>query len=237
MPDLTFFEFYTAEIAGQDRLNIRCRFGDGQIETKGGGGVWEEVVRPYLQPLTVWRGPKEAYSHKIPLLLDGWTDENDIRPAIAEINEMAGVLNGDEEPPLLIINGHGTVPHDITHSPHLRWVIKEPPEWGETVLTERGVWVRQAFTVTFIRHVSDLTQRLERGKAPKRAHAHARAGDTFESIAARPRNKGGLGHSHWGTRLANLNGRQNAREHLHTGQEILLPNKQEEHAWERSRRR
>jgi hypothetical protein len=251
MSDLSFFEFYTAAIAGQDRLNVRARFGgepaggsggttggaSGFIETKGGGGYWEEITRPYLQPLTVWRGAKEAYQHKIPLLLDGWSDDNYIRPAIAEVNEMAGVLNGDEEPPLLLINGSGTVPHDVTHSPNLRWVIKEPPEWGEPTITERGVWVRQAFTVTFMVHNSDLTQRLERNSAAKRPHARAKAGDTFEAIAARPRDKGGLGKAKWGTRLANLNGRQHAHEHLHTGQEVLLPTKQEEAEWERTRRR
>jgi hypothetical protein len=248
MPDFSFFEFYTSEVWAGERLNIRCRYGGdpdttsggttasgGFIQTKGGGGVWETVKRPYLPPLTVWRGPTDAYQHTIPALLDGWHDGNDVEQAVEEIEKMCGLELGvvPDEPPLLVLNGYGAIPHDVTSDPHLRWVIPQPPEWGEPTRDERtGKLVRQAFTITFMVWNTDLTLVRQTHKAAKHRHISAKAGDTFESIAAHR-----LKHPNWGTRLANLNNHQNAREHLHQSQQILLPTSDEERQWERSRRR
>lgn len=235
MPDYAFFEFYVdPSKPHQARLNVRCRYGEGQIETKGGVGVWEEVSRPYLDPLTIWRGPKEAYKHKIPFLLDGWTSEKDVAPACEEINRMCGFTpQGIQRPPVLILDCYGTVPHDFTNNPSLRWVIAEAPEWGARDVTPDGRTLRVAGKLTFML-LNDDEASLRRDLAPKtgQPHMEAKRGQTFESIASHR-----LKHPHWGTRLANLNGRQNARETLHPGQTVFLPTKAEEHEWERSQRR
>lgn len=233
MTDLSFIEIYTASAHGP-RLNIRARFGEGEVKQKGGGGVWEEVKRPYLPPLTVWRGPSESFQYEIPILFDGFSNEHSVTKAKRELDLMAGVLNGDKEPPLLILNASGTLDYDYEDFPHLQWVLKEPPEWTERVLKEdNGDLIRTMAKVTLmVFNSSELTQRHEVNKSAERSITHAKAGDTFESIAHHR-----LGRAGWGTRLANLNGRQNAREHLHTGQEVLLPDDQETDTWERSRRR
>lgn len=229
MTDYSFFEFYPDEPS--PRWNIRCRFGEGQIQTTGGMGVWETVKRPYLPPLTVWRGPAEPYTHKIPAILDGWSDSNGVAQAVGEIESMAGLTLGEvpEEPPPLILNGYGTIEHDVVHNPKLRWVIAEPPEWGERVRTASGLLVRQAFTITFsIRTVDTQLERVKGKPAKQRIGPPAKNNETFEQYAHRV-----LHHAQWGLRLARLNGRQHANEHLHTGQTPLLPSKKQEEEWKK----
>src|SRR5271166_543814 len=69
---------------------VFCRYGGGGtgasewVETKGGGGSVEPVKRPYLPTLTVWRGPAEPYTHKIPLLLDAFGEQENEKQYVKE---------------------------------------------------------------------------------------------------------------------------------------------------------
>jgi hypothetical protein len=239
MTDFSFMEFYPEDHVFEGRvLRVRARYGTGgtnAIDTKGGGANWEDVEIPYQEPLTVWRAPKEAYGHRIPLVLDGLANGTDVEDACEMVELMAGVLNGTPpiEPPQLILNGYGAIPHDYVRDPSLRWIIPQPPEWGEAIRRDSdGARVQQEFTVTFKVWRSDPTLQRTTSPPQKGRIYHARHGDTFEAIAVRV-----LKHANWGTRLANFNGSHNAREHLFPGQEVRLPDRSEERIWARTRRR
>jgi hypothetical protein len=224
----SFFEF--APALSTSHLNkVRVRYGPGQIETKGGGGVWETVKRPYREPLTVWRGASEAYQHKIPAVIDGFIDEEECGPTKRTIELMAGVLNGNVEPPRLTLDGYGAIEHDATNDPTLSWIIPEPPEWGEMVRREDGVLIRQAFVITFALYTSDQELRRPAPPRPSSIVIHAKRGDTFESIAAHR-----LHHAHWGGLLAKLNEQTSATHQLSAGQEVFLPDEKQRREWARS---
>lgn len=224
----SFFEF-GPYLATSGLHKVRARYGPGEIATKGGGGGWETVKRPYRSPLTVWRGPPEAYSHKIPAVIDGFLSDTDVASTVQEIELMAGIFNGEREPPRLTLDGYGAIEHDATLNPTLSWVIAEPPEWGEKVRKEDGTLVRQAFTITFLLFTSAPELRRPAPLAISDISVHAKRGDTFETVAARS-----LHHAHWGGLLAKFNEKTSAREHLTTGQLVYLPDEHKQKEWARS---
>lgn len=224
----SFFEFAPA-LATSGLNRVRVRYGPGQITTKGGGGIFEAIKRPYLQPLTVWRGPAEPYSHKIPAIIDGFIDEKDVASTVREIELMAGVFNGDKEPPPLTLDGYGAIEHDATLSPTLQWVVSEPPEWGEKVRLEDGTLVRQAFTITFMLFTSAPELRRPAPQAISSITIHAHRGDTFETVAARC-----LHHVHWGGLLAKFNNKTSATQRLTAGELVYLPDEHKRKEWAHS---
>lgn len=235
---------------------VECLYGGepeygGWIDTKGGGGIWDEVKRPYLPAITAWRGPDEAYKHKIPLMLDAFTSPDgdapeDIEELCQRIDHMAGTYPGApklDEPPLLCLDGHGALPYDYTYDSSIRWVIKEPPEWGEAIRVhnhhdpaKNGRRVRQFVTVTFMVHTSsdDIRRQNHSSSRLHRKVTHAHSGDNYETVARRVWHGK---HNDWGTRLARLNGHNNARFKLLAGQVVQLPTPDEERAWKHGRRR
>lgn len=224
----SFFEFAPA-LATSGLNKVRVRYGPGQIETKGGGGTWETIKRPYLPPLTVWRGSSDPYSHKIPAVIDGFIDENDCGPTVRTIELMSGAFNGNREPPRLVLDGYGAIEHDATLDPTRQWIIPEPPEWGEKTRRGDGLLIRQAFTITFAIYTSD--EELRRPAVPQISSVttHAKRGDTFETVAARS-----LHHAHWGGRLAKFNEKTSATQRLAAGQLVYLPDEQQRREWARS---
>ena len=250
--DLAYFEFYPAnsrrEWNGQ-HFFLRVLFGDGELKTSGGGGGWEEKHRPYLPPLTVWKGPTESYTHKIPVMLDAygkWDDTQKGGPTSSviqrqkwEIEKLAGVLvhlkkGSLPEPPELILDAAGTIPHDETSEPGKHtWIISEPPEWGETIRNEQGVLVRQAGVLTFKIFESDIS--LERSAPAKQPYyrLHADGKKTFEEIAKGERSWGPKRAS-FGTKLARLNHAHNAR-HVPKRGTITGPSPKQLEEWKRGK--
>src|SRR6266576_3715564 len=98
-PKYTYFEFGAMDEFEGAKPLVKCLIGDGSegnwIQTTGGFGHWDIVARPYLPSLTVWRGPTESYSHKIPFMLDGWTNEHSeiVEQGCRNIEKLAGVLS------------------------------------------------------------------------------------------------------------------------------------------------
>jgi hypothetical protein len=162
-------------------------------------------------------------------VLDGYLDNVDVASAKREIELMAGVFNESAEPPTLVLDGYGAIEHDATEDPTLKWVIVEPPEWGEKIRSEDGTLLRQAFTITFALYTTD--QELRRPGIPPLSSesVHAKLGDTFETIAARC-----LHHAHWGGLLAKFNERTSAAARLSAGQLVFLPNQKQRSEWARS---
>jgi hypothetical protein len=234
MTDFSTYEFYSSTPEKKDYLKVR--FGSGKIEPKGGGAGWEDVARPLRRPLTVWRGAKESYSLKIPSVIDKITDGahgKSIEEEVRTLEVLAGInVPGDTQPPLLILNGYGALPHDYENAPQNRWFIEEPPEYtDETRRKGDGARVQIFFTVKF--KIFTVADELSRASKPKQTRTvRARSGETFQGIAARE-----LKHARWGTRLAQFNGRRDAAQKLHEGQEVKLPNAEQIREWERLPRR
>jgi hypothetical protein len=218
--DYTKLEFGPVETDKQISP-VRCMYGPGEVETKGGGGVWEVVKRPYLPPLTVWKGPTEAYSHKIPLMLDAYghgagESAEQLKGQYAAIEAMAGMQLGVplaqwRKPPTLFLNAGGALPHDHVQDPSLEWVILEPPEWGKVIRPAAGEsagWiVRQVLTVTFMLFEGQKSMSGAASKSGKHNPSrHEPKGTTFEKIAARQWPK-----KHRGKKLLQLNQAQKVK--------------------------
>lgn len=248
MTDLRYFEFYPANPERKwngKHFYLRVLYGGGQLKTTGGGGGWEDVRRPYAPPLTAWKGPKESYTHKIPIVLDAYTQElsgtigsSPIDTQKWEIEKLAGVnVHLDKgllpEPPPLILDGYGTLPHDETSEPGKHtWILSEEPDWDETIRSPSGLLLRQAGTLTFKIFESDLS--LER-VSPKEQVAllFASGTETYEQVALK-QTGWGRERAHYGTKLARLNGAQNARQTPKHGT-IRGPSEKELTEWKRGK--
>ena len=227
MTDFAFFEFRSSS-AHSEQLKVRCRYGGGTIETKGGTGVYKVVARPYLPALTVWEGPKEPLTHTIPFVLDGYEHDVDQHPAVQQIMKMGGWVNGaqTEEPPQLILDGYGTILADFTQEPSNTWVLSAPPMWGARIVNEEGTLVRQEGKLTFLLFNTDATiLRVAPPAAHKIVHI-AKSGETFETVAYHL-----LGDAGLGTKLAQFNDRYHTHEKLEPGQSVEVPDKTEQQYW------
>lgn len=230
--DYTWFEAYS--LYPSQHLSFLARFGEGAVKPSGGGAGWQSVPRPKKQPLTSRRGPQEAFHFEIPLIFDGWP-YNSVEGDCRTLDIMAGVnVDGDPDPPLLLLNAHGALPYDVFHNPNYRWVIPEAPDYGEA-LRYFGKRVRQIVTVKFMLWTQDDQLNRAHQIASANQMVTARAGDTYNSLAARYLNK--YGGIRWGNRLAQLNGARDGASHTLAGQQIKLPTAQQIADWKRQPRR
>jgi hypothetical protein len=98
--------------------------GDGIPKMTGGGGGWSIEARPRRVGLTIWKG-RDPYTMDVPVLFDGWMDDNSQENEISVLNQMQ--MGGDlKEPPTVTIEGAVPVKG-------IRWVIsgidKDANKW------------------------------------------------------------------------------------------------------------
>ncbi len=219
-------------------INIRLNawFGDGTINTTGGGAGWVAVPRPQNKVITAWRGPQDGFQHEIPLIFDAWQSGQSLETQMGNLEQLAGVDMFElTRPPLLIIDANGALPHDYVHSPQLNWIIPEEPVWGESIRV-KGERVRQLVTVKFMAYtqVDDLSRSTPRKVSTKYVYT-AKQGDTYKSIAARKlKSDGG---ARWANRLAQLNGHRDGSAQVGAGQQVKLPTPDELRKWKQTTRR
>jgi len=235
--DHSLLQIYTED--PRSDIVLLARFGDGTITTTGGGGGWVAVPRPQKKTITVWRGPQDGYQHEIPLVFDTWG--NTVKPIEQEmgfLEEASGVdMFNNTQPPTLILNAGGALPHDVIHSPQLRWIIPEEPVWGEAIRRrDTGDRVRQLVTVKFM--VFTAADELTRSTPPhvsSKTLYIAKKGDTYTKIAARLlKNEGG---ARWGNRLAQLNGARDGASSPKVGQSVKIPTSEQVKQWKQTPRR
>lgn len=236
MTDYSILHVYTEQPNG---LRFISRFYDGTINVTGGGAGWQAVQRPQRAPITAWRGPTDSYTMEIPLILDTLDQKHaDVEGRCRTIEKMSGTLvSGFVQPPVLILDANGALQNDVYNFPPLRWVIPEPPVWGEQLRRrDDGKRVRQLVTIKFMLYTA--YDSLSRSKSVKVSSGHsttARAGDTYRKIAARElKHYGGI---RWANRLAQLNGARDGASKPLKGQVILLPTVEQIKLWERTPRR
>lgn len=237
LPDFSWIEIYS--IVPSDSLYVRARIGDGDIGQSGGGAGWQGVQRPQKRPLVSWRGASESLTIKVPIIIDGLTDDNSGRSVeddVRQLEIMAGIdIPGDPKPPLVVFNANGAIQHDATHNPRSHWVISPEPEFGSALRRRSdGARVRQEATVTFLHFATDDS--LSRAKQISRVHyTIAKQGDTYNKIAARALKA--YGGVRWGNRLAYLNGARDGASKPKVGQIVKLPTPQQIEEWKRKPRR
>lgn len=223
------FESYTGG------YSFECLLGDGSPVVTAGYGGWQVTPRAKRRGLTEWNG-NDPLAIDIPILFDGWAAGKIVEAPIGQLEKMAGLEKGMNEPPLVTFDSHGVVPHDATNASQLDWVI-EGIQWGDADRNSNGDRLRQAATVTVRQHIEDDSlnldspanrrkkkkkQQQKKGKA-QRGAKHKRyvvkAGETLEQIAAKE-----LGSSHRWRELRDLNPRfRDPKKHLPAGTIIRLP--------------
>lgn len=241
LTDYSVLQVYPED--ARSNILLKAYFGEGTITTTGGGGGIVAVPRPQKKPITVWRGPQDAYTHEIPLVVSRLTDigaslDHSIEQDLAWLEQISGVdMFNLEQPPLLILNAGGALPHDVFHSPQLRWVVPEEPVWGEA-FRPRGYTERtqQLVTVKFMAWTGadELTRTVPTQVNSKYVYV-AKQGDTYKSIAARElKSEGG---AKWGNRLAQLNGARDGAASPGVGQSVKIPTAAEVKTWGQKPRR
>lgn len=158
-------------------------YADGPARIEGGYGGWELVARARDHAFTEWRGV-EPRSMSLPILLDGFADDDDQEPFVDNLQRMAwpsGRAGG--QPPTVTVRGAVPAPA------HVPWVITAI-DWRDPVIRRRrdGHRVRQGATLSLLEHVDPelafTRDAAQRGALSSRTLA-AREGDTLSKIASR----------------------------------------------------
>ena len=166
MPSLGWIEFASLE---NKPLRFVCLLGDGSPTPTAGYGGWIVKDRERRTGLTRWPGvgPLEM---DIPVLFDSFAEgdglkiENDIR----QLEKMAGLDTGVDEPPLVMFDSAGVVPHDAHGAPQNIWVIKDI-QWGDADRNQYGNRTRQAATIQVMLYVEDGVLTNESSAARRKA--------------------------------------------------------------------
>lgn len=177
-------------------LSVVCEIGERMpTPTQGYGGV-EEVDRRGRTALTSWRGFK-PFGIDLDLVFDGTERGVSVEPAIDVLEALAGrgrrATGG--QPPRVIVNTAGLMPHDLTNAPTVRWWVNDL-EWSddeeEVETNASGDRVLASVTVSLLQHVTDrrladralaVRTRLDRQKGgAKRTHV-AKEGENLMTIA------------------------------------------------------
>jgi hypothetical protein len=215
-------------------------FGEGTVKITGGGGGWQSVQRPQDNPITAWRGPTDSYCMEIPLIFNNFTNgKGDVEGACRTLEKMYGALETTSgQPPLLILNANGALPNDVYNFPPLRWVIPDPPDYGEAIRDEvTGKRLRQIVTVKFMHYVAydEFTRSQSNNQHGTPNTTIVKGGETYNKIAARALKK--YGGAKLGNRLAHLNGARDGAVKPKPGQTIKLPTAAQAKSWAHSPRR
>lgn len=204
---------------------------------------WAVVQRPRRRSITEWQGT-DPLRIDLKLLIDSFqTNEGvETEASCRTLERMSGLDQNDPEPPVLIVNAEGAIPHDYHEASHVRWVI-EKLTWGDSLRNYYGNRIRQYVDVTIMQYIADelLEQvsvarkrnsgpsgRRNTGRLPARARNvrkpgasskryTVKAGDTLSKIAAAK-----LGSWKRWKEIAKLNNIRDPRK-LRVGQVLRLP--------------
>lgn len=210
-------------------ITVVADLGDGlPIQTQGFGG-WQEIERPRRKSLTTWKG-RQPWRITIPIIFDR-LDQGDwglsVETELRNLEKLAGGgIQG--EPPVLIVDSAGVVPHDFHDAPHVRWVL-DGVEFGDTIRNPHGNRVRCELVVTVLEYVEDkhLAERSAANKARDKDRAKkpgaknkkytVKKGDTLSKIARKQ-----LGDAGRWREIGRLNNIRDPRN-VHPGQVLRLP--------------
>lgn len=168
-------------------LSLELAYGDGSPTVTDGYGGWITIDRYRRRPITEWQGPGPLRI-QIPVAFENWAAgegvqlEQDIR-ALEQMAGLDGPVKGHHgllrEPPRLIVDSGGFIPHDFHDASQLRWVIEEL-QWAEGSLRNKaGNRLRQPATITILNYQAD--DALESQSATLKRRAGKRKGKTYKT--------------------------------------------------------
>jgi hypothetical protein len=207
-----------ALVGTDDGTTVRAFLAEDAPKLTAGGGV-EGVNRPGRRAITTWRG-YEAFQMSIAMMIDGFRSGTSVEAACRNLEVLSGAMVADDPAPQKLVVIGPSVPHSFAKASQNRWVISEPPDWGDVLRNGSGDRIRQTVTVTL--SLWTETDQLERVKprkaAPKYTVTVAHQGDTYLKIAARE-----LGTQRLGRKLAQLNDDRDPAKELPRGHKVRLP--------------
>jgi hypothetical protein len=194
-PDINTFKFTSTE--DKDQI-FTAYFGDGAPLVIDGYGGWTVTGIPKEIGITEWEG-RNPMAIEIPFVIDNYSfDQDDDEPGRGEQTEamvdtlerMCG-LGGHDQPPILRVQGHGVIPHDVASAgegTHF-WVI-ESVTWDRDIEIRSGESQRRLrcggmIVIRQFKTASDILRRLGgKSRAAKPEIYVVKSGDTLTSIAA-----------------------------------------------------
>jgi len=200
---------------------LRILLGDGEPKISEGYGGWDVIDRPKRVGATQWNG-KPPFQMEVPLMFDGWADNNSIESVFRRFEEMALPVAERKPPPVLKVTG------PIPWGGGNEWVITHIEPTGSLRRRSDGHRVRQSCTVTLRRYVEieRIGQKAAsrargknktKGKTGKGRVYIVKKGDTLSSIAAKQ-----LGDASRWREIARLNNIRDPRD-IRPGQRLRLP--------------
>lgn len=222
---------YITLVSYPEAHDFTALLGDQVPNITGGAGGWVMKPRARRHSFTVWDGV-DPIQLDIPILFDNWADGRgkNLEADILELEYMAGIIGGGQ-PPFVLFNSGGVVPHDYHGDPFRDWVI-EDLTWGDAERNKEGNRLRQAVTIKLRQYLEDdpiiQGSPAQQAKAKKKAKQKKAAGkrvnkkfhvvkgarENLESIAAAE-------HVSW-HKLKELNHIRDPKKILNQGKTIKL---------------
>jgi hypothetical protein len=177
----------------RDLTRLAMKLGDGPALVTEGYGGWDKIARPRRHALTEWVG-QNGYSVTIPVLFDGFSTNESVEVDVRTLERFAYLDATVSEPPQIVVDGLGVVPHDYSQEPRVRWVV-EDISWNAADFIRRlgdGKLVRASATITVLEFVRDdrlaklppaRKHSAKKGGATRAKYVTIHKGDTLAAIA------------------------------------------------------
>lgn len=246
--DYSLLHVYT-QAGGASGESITFRFYQQPPSITGGGGGWQAVQRLQDAAITAWRGPSDAYTMELELIMDVFSSippdghrgswEPDVEADCRTLEKFCGTfVHPVTQPPLLVLDANGALQNDYYHHPSAVWVIPDQPTYGEVYRNSKGRRTRQVVTVKFMHYLpyDELTRSKNLSSQNDHAHMFKTGGkiDTFRAAAA---HYPPMRNAKWGLRLARLNDKKDPTAKLLPGRWYKLPTQAQFNEWKKTARR
>jgi len=194
-------------------LDLKLAMGDGPATPTAGMAGYETISRVRRKAMTAFVGI-EPFQQDVPVLLDGYADNESIERALEKLEEFGGRTQFRAEGPI--------------HRPGDVYVMGDEPEYGEAIRNQHGTLVRQRLTLKLMEFVpaTYAGKKRDTRKAGKIAAAipltyTTMAGDTLWAITVKF--FGAFEAAGNWKRLGKLNGISDPWRVLPKGRTIVLP--------------
>lgn len=171
--------FYIIRTA-RGTASIMVRRGDGAPTIRGGGARYDIIERPRRKSLVQWAGD-DVYRMDLPIMFDGWADNNSVETDIAKLNQLMHSQAELTAPSMVLIEGAVPVKG-------ARWVI-EGIDWGDRVIwmsdkRGKGYRLRQDAVVHLLQYNTGSTLAVQNPTTAVKLHT-VKTGETVRKIAAK----------------------------------------------------
>lgn len=207
-------------IATEDRRQaIVVSLAEDQPTQAGGTSLWNAQERPKRRTIPVYQG-EVGYQITVPIVFEGFKEQVSQEDFIRQLEQMSRKRRGEKEPPKVIFDAGGAIPHDRTRDKGRRWVIGDLAWGAYEVRPDDADRIRQYVAVRFDEWNEDPILRVGLGESGKKYERYTvKKGDTLKKIAKRK-----LGNANRWRELARLNQVRDGN-HLIQGTVLLIPEK------------